>query len=63
VLIGTSYWAGLFDWLRQTVLTEGKINAADLDMMVLTDDVDEAVSLMVAAREGRWPDPEAERPE
>ena len=63
VLIGTSYWAGLFDWLRETVLAEGKINAADLDMMVLTDDVDEAVSLMVAAREDRWPDPEPERPE
>jgi uncharacterized protein (TIGR00730 family) len=63
VLIGTSYWAGLVDWLRETVLAEGKINAADLDMMVLTDDVDEAVSLMVAAREGRWPNPEPERPE
>ena len=63
VLIGTGYWAGLFDWLRQTVLAEGKINAADLDMMVLTDDVDEAVSLMVAAREDRWPTPEPERPE
>jgi uncharacterized protein (TIGR00730 family) len=63
VLIGTSYWAGLVDWLRETVLAEGKINAADLDMMVLTDDVDEAVSLMVAAREDRWPTPEPERPE
>ncbi|RDZ48765.1 TIGR00730 family Rossman fold protein, partial [Haloferax sp. Atlit-4N] len=45
VLIGTAYWSGLFDWLRQTVLAEGKINATDLDMMVLTDDVDEAVAL------------------
>jgi uncharacterized protein (TIGR00730 family) len=63
VLIGTAYWSGLFDWLRQTVLAEGKINATDLDMMVLTDDVDEAVALMVAAREDRWPTPEPERPE
>ena len=63
VLIGTSYWSGLVGWLRETVLAEGKINAADLDMMVLTDDVDEAVSLMVAARGDRWPTPEPERPE
>ena len=63
VLIGTAYWQGMFDWLRETVLAEGKINAADLDMMVLTDDVDEAVSLMVAAREDRWPTPSPERPE
>ena len=63
VLIGTSYWSGLFDWLRETVLAEGKINATDLDMMVVTDDVDEAVGLMVAAREKRWPTPAPERPE
>jgi hypothetical protein len=53
----------MFDWLRETVLSEGKINPADLDMMVLTDDVDQAVDLMVAARENRWPTPSPERPE
>ena len=53
----------MFDWLRGTVLAEGKINGQDLDMMVVTDDVDEAVALMVAAREGRWPSPRPERPE
>jgi uncharacterized protein (TIGR00730 family) len=63
VLIGTAYWQGLLDWLRDTVLAEGKINAADLDMLVVTDDVDEAVALMVAAREDRWPTPAPERPE
>ena len=63
VLIGTAYWEGLLGWLRETALAEGKINAQDLDMMVLTDDVDEAVALMVAAREHRWPTPAPERPE
>ena len=53
----------MLDWLRGTVLAEGKINEDDLDMMVLTDDVDEAVALMVAAREDRWPSPAPERPE
>jgi uncharacterized protein (TIGR00730 family) len=63
VLVGTSYWQGLLDWLRHTALAEGKINAQDLDMMVLTDDVDEAVALMIAAREHRWPTPSPQRPE
>ena len=63
VLIGTAYWQGMLDWLRDTVLAEGKINPTDLDMMVVTDDVDEAVALMVAAREDRWPSPSPERPE
>ncbi|MEQ4500166.1 TIGR00730 family Rossman fold protein [Nocardioides kribbensis] len=50
VLLGVDYWSGLLAWLRDTVLADGKISAADLDMMVLTDDLDEAVDLMVRAR-------------
>jgi uncharacterized protein (TIGR00730 family) len=49
VLIGTDYWSGLLDWLRGTVLAEGKIDASDLDMLTLTDDADHAVRLMVEA--------------
>lgn len=49
VLLGTSYWGGLVDWLRDTVLAEGKISAADLDMITVSDDVDLAVRLMVEA--------------
>ena len=49
VLIGTSYWKGLLDWLYGTMLEDGKISARDLDMITLTDDVSEAVSIMVEA--------------
>jgi uncharacterized protein (TIGR00730 family) len=48
VLIGTEYWSGLLDWLRGTVLAAGNISEKDLDMLSLTDDVDEAVAMMVA---------------
>jgi uncharacterized protein (TIGR00730 family) len=47
VLMGTAYWQGLLDWLRGTVLAEGKIHEADLDMLTVTDDVDHAVRMMV----------------
>lgn len=50
VLIGVDYWSGLIDWLRDTVLASNKIAESDLDMLQLTDDVEEAVSIMVAAR-------------
>jgi uncharacterized protein (TIGR00730 family) len=50
VLVGTAYWSGLLDWLRGTVLADGKIAEADLARLTLTDDVDEAVALMTAAR-------------
>ena len=62
-LVGVDYWQGLLDWLRGTVLAEGKISETDLEMMVLTDDVDEAVELMVRAREEALPSPPPRRAE
>jgi len=53
ILVGTEYWSGLLDWLRGTVLADGKIAEADLDRLTLTDDIDEAVGLMVKARDFR----------
>ncbi|MFH8365758.1 TIGR00730 family Rossman fold protein [Streptomyces sp. NPDC018031] len=46
VLFGTAYWTGLVDWLRGTLVAEGKASTADLELFHLTDDVDEAVALM-----------------
>jgi uncharacterized protein (TIGR00730 family) len=46
VLFGSSYWQGLLDWLRSTMLTHHKINAVDLDLLQLTDDVDEVVDII-----------------
>ena len=31
VLLGTAYWGGLVDWLRDVVLADGKITERDLD--------------------------------
>ena len=50
VLIGVSYWQGLLDWLKGPVATDGKISPHDLDMVTLTDDPDEVVSIMVESR-------------
>ncbi|MFP5361017.1 MAG: TIGR00730 family Rossman fold protein [Actinomycetes bacterium] len=48
VLIGTSYWGGLLDWMRDTLAADGKISPTDLDLVSVTDDPDEAVARMVA---------------
>jgi uncharacterized protein (TIGR00730 family) len=53
VLMGTAYWAGLVDWIRGTVLADGKVSEADLDMFRVTDDVDEAIEVMVGAQSRR----------
>jgi len=49
VLMGHSYWDGLVDWLRSTVLKEGKIAPRDLDLFTVTDDPHEAVRIVSAA--------------
>jgi uncharacterized protein (TIGR00730 family) len=46
VLLGTAYWSGLVDWLRQVSLPDGKIAPRDLDLFTLTDDPAEAVRLV-----------------
>jgi uncharacterized protein (TIGR00730 family) len=50
VLMGSTYWRGLLDWLRDTMLAEGKIAEADLDLVHLTDDPAEAVAHVSASR-------------
>jgi predicted Rossmann-fold nucleotide-binding protein len=52
VLMGSAYWAGLLDWMRRTMLTDGKIGPADLDLVFVTDDPDEAVRHIQAADAG-----------
>jgi uncharacterized protein (TIGR00730 family) len=47
ILFGTEYWSGLVDWLRGTALTGGKIARPDLELIRVTDDVAEAVSIIV----------------
>ncbi|MCX4548423.1 TIGR00730 family Rossman fold protein [Streptomyces sp. NBC_01387] len=46
VLFGTEYWGGLVDWLRGTVIAQGKASERDLLLFHVTDDVDEAVALV-----------------
>ncbi len=52
VLMGSAYWGGLIDWLRDHVLAEGKIGAKDLALLHVTDDVEEAVRLVDAGFHG-----------
>ncbi|HQB31615.1 MAG TPA: LOG family protein, partial [Syntrophales bacterium] len=38
VLMGSEYWGGLVDWLRETMLREGKISPEDVDLVQVIDD-------------------------
>ncbi len=49
VLMGSAYWQGLLDWLRDRLCADGKISLEDLDLIAVTDDVDHAVQHIVDA--------------
>ena len=48
VLIGRSYWSGLLDWIRDSVLARGAVEEADLELLQVTDDPAEVVSIVRA---------------
>jgi uncharacterized protein (TIGR00730 family) len=49
ILFDERYWSGLVEWIRATVLPEAKISAADLELIRVTSEVEEAVSIIVEA--------------
>ena len=53
ILFGSEYWSGLVAWIRDTLAQTGTINAADLDLFTVTDDVAEVVSVIQAADTAR----------
>lgn len=56
VLIGSDYWGPAVDWLRSTLLEEyAAISPEDMDLFVLTDDLDEAITHIVRNCEGAGP--------
>jgi hypothetical protein len=48
VLIGHAYWDGLVAWMRDVQLPAGAIAQADLDLLRITDDPEEAVAIITA---------------
>jgi uncharacterized protein (TIGR00730 family) len=44
ILFGSSYWAGLIDWLKNQLATEGYIAEKDVDLFTITDDIHEVVA-------------------
>src|SRR3984957_8267714 len=52
VLVGSAYWSGLIDWLKTTMLAEGKIGPDELSLLQIADDPDEVVKIIKTAHAG-----------
>ena len=44
VFMGKSYWGGLVDWFRNTMAATKMINEEDLNLFLVTDDIEDAVA-------------------
>jgi uncharacterized protein (TIGR00730 family) len=57
ILVGTDYWRGLIEWMRERLLGEGKISRGDLDLITITDDPAEVRERLMSAahRQARAP--------
>ena len=53
ILFDTNYWAGMMDWLRGTMLREGKISEEDFDLIYVTDSPEEVVAHVVSSQPRR----------
>ena len=58
VLYGRSFWEGLLDWVRATLVAAGTISAGELDILILADTPEEAAAPVIAkARDLGYIDP------
>jgi uncharacterized protein (TIGR00730 family) len=60
VLVDTDYWAELMVWVRGEALADGMISVEDLDLLYVTDDLDEAVRSVIDCYETRCAEVPAE---
>jgi len=52
ILVGSSFWAGLLDWIKTTMLTAGNISEGDLGLIHTVDTKEEVVEIIDAFYKG-----------
>jgi hypothetical protein len=52
ILVGTEFWKGLLDWIKNTMLEAGNISPTDLDLIQLVDTEEEVVEIIDAFYKG-----------
>ncbi|MCB0373279.1 MAG: TIGR00730 family Rossman fold protein [Muricauda sp.] len=53
ILVGSDFWSGLIDWIKNTMLEAGNISPKDLDLIKLVDTEEEVVEIIDAFYKGR----------
>ena len=53
ILVGSAFWRGLIDWMREQQVGGGVVSASDLELMTLVDDAQSVVDAIFAFYEQR----------
>ena len=48
VLVGTDYWQGLIDWMKNSLIKYQTVSEDDFKLITITDDTDEVVEIIMA---------------
>ena len=54
ILYDTAYWSGLLSWVKDTLVSAGNIAPSDVDLLHVTDDVDEIVDIIEQFEANRY---------
>ena len=57
ILMGSDFWAGLLDWVKNSMLREGNISPNDLELYTITDDPNVVVELIQQFNGRCWIEP------
>lgn len=63
ILVNSSFWRGMLDWLQQTLIEEGFISSEDMELMQVIDEPVEVVNAIFKYYETRGFEPSAEEKE
>lgn len=63
ILVQSSFWSGLIDWFKNTLIEEGTIGAEDLDLFKVLDTPKEVVDAIFSHYQSRDFEPSAEEQE
>ena len=47
ILVGSKFWGGMIDWIKNTLLEDGKISEKDLSLFHVVDKAEDAIQIIV----------------
>ncbi|MGB5668087.1 MAG: TIGR00730 family Rossman fold protein, partial [Maribacter sp.] len=53
ILVGSEFWSGLLDWIKETMIQEGTISPEDLDLIKIANTEVEVVEILDSFYKGK----------